>query len=170
MTREFKVSKFRCYAISFITFLAALSCGILLFLYAGNPKKNIDIIFCGVICLFSSYQCLKFLQFGNQKKSILSITPQGIIDNLCKYGFIHYSEIINIELITYKNNKMIEINVYDLSNILQRLSKFQQFYKKIDKPLFGNHIRIPTFIFQDDPKEIVNILRNALNEYQHQTK
>ncbi len=168
MTREFKVSKSRCSEIIRIMLPCVLCSGILTIHYAD--KDPLRTAFLAVILLYSLYLCIKYIQIRNCNKPLLSITPQGIIDNLCKYGFIHYSEIINIELITYKNNKMIEINVYDLSNILQRLSKFQQFYKKIDKPLFGNHIRIPTFIFQDDPKEIVNILRNALNEYQHQTK
>ena len=75
MTREFKVSKFRCYTISFITFLAALSCGILLFLYAGNPKKKHRYHFLWRYLFIFLISVLKIFTVRKSKKIYLKHNP-----------------------------------------------------------------------------------------------
>ena len=170
MNIEFKASRKRCYKVGCIFFLMALLSGIVLVNRLTNARDNLEIVFCGFICLFSIYWGLKYFRIGYLKKTLLSMNEQGITDNFTDYGFIHFSEIINIELTTHKNNKMIDISVYNMDTILQRMTKFNRIYKKINYLYLPIYIKIPVLIFQDEPKSIVNQLRSALNTYQHQIK
>lgn len=167
MNYEFKINKKRCLEVIRLAAFSALCTGFLSIHYVTSNKDIISAVLFTTIFLSTLYLCIKMFQLGNRKEPLLIATPQGIIEKFFGYGFISYSEIKNIELINDKKHTKIEIKITNANNILQRLNKKQQI--KAKKALNKNYIQIPALFFEDDPKEIANILRNALNTYQHQT-
>lgn len=167
MTREFEISTKRCLALSLIRFFLA-SGGICLFLFFLISDKYIEYVKIWIsglfIFFFMLFTNIKNIRVALKKKVGLCMTSQGIIENYTGYGFISYSEITNF----YFLDNFVIINVADMNRIQKRQSKYWQWFHKTYKDNEPADIIIPGFIFQDDPKEIVNILRNALNEYQHQ--
>lgn len=166
MTREFKVSKSRCFEIIRIMVLCVLCSGILTIHYAD--KDPLRTAFLAVILLYSLYLCIKYIQIRNCNNPLLIITSQGIVDNYYGFGFIYYSEIQNIELINHKKQNTIKIKIKNINNILQRLNKPQRFLRKLKRQYNKYCIQVPTYLFQEDTKEIFTVLNNAFNEHQQQ--
>lgn len=166
MTREFKVSKSRCFEIIRIMVLCVLCSGILTIHYAD--KDPLRAAFLAVILLYSLYLCIKYIQIRNCNNPLLIITSQGIVDNYYGFGFIYYSEIQNIELINHKKQNTIKIKIKNINSILQRLNKPQRFLRKLKRQYNKYCIQVPTYLFQEDTKEIFTVLNNAFNEHQQQ--
>ncbi len=168
MTREFKISQKRCLIRSLIRSFLALG-GICFFLILLISDKYIEYaqIWTGgfIISFLTLLTNIKNIRVALKEQPVLCITAQGIIENYTGYGFISYSEITDF----YFLDNFVIINIADMNRIQRRQSKYWQWFHKTYKDNEPDNITIPGFIFQDDPKEIVNTLRNALNEYQHQT-
>ena len=166
MNYEFKINKKRCLRQSLIRFFLALGgISFFLFLLMSDKHKYAQIGVGGiVICFLTLLTSIKNIRVAFEEKPILSMTSQGIIENYNNFGFISFSEITDF----YFLDKIIIINTTDMSSIQQRQSKYWQWFHKTYQKNEPYNITIPGFIFEDDPKESANTLRNALNDYQRQ--